>query len=68
MAAIPNLGATGRLGYVTVGVILAAAGLFGVDTPWVKLVCVILGGVILVSGLIGFCPARWLLARGSKAQ
>ncbi|HEX2712236.1 MAG TPA: hypothetical protein VHM88_08440 [Candidatus Acidoferrales bacterium] len=54
MAAIPNLGAMARVGYVLAGVALACWGVFGADATWARILCGVLGGVLIVEGIIGF--------------
>lgn len=53
MAAIPNLGAMARVGYVLAGVALAWWGLFSADAAWARILCAVLGGVLVVEGVIG---------------
>jgi hypothetical protein len=54
MAAIPNLSGQWRAGYVLAGVVLTAWGLFGAQANWAILLLLVLGGLLIVEGLIGF--------------
>ena len=54
MSVIPNLGGMWRAGYVIVGAVLAAWGLFGANAAWAIILSLALGGALIVEGLIGF--------------
>jgi len=54
MALQPNLGGIARVCYVLVGAGLAAWGLFGAETQWVRVVLPIVGAITLLEGVIGF--------------
>ncbi len=56
-----NMGKTDRIIRTIVGIILIALGLFlniGSVLPWVLIV---VGAVLLVTGILGFCPIYALL-------
>ncbi len=68
MAAQPNLAGKLRLGYTLTGLALIAWGFFMADSETSRLIAPILGGVLLIEGLIGYCPACALLGLGSRKQ
>ncbi len=68
MAALPNLSGFPRFAYVFLGLAALVWGFFGASSPTGRLVWPILGAVVLVEGLIGFCPVVALFGRGSKPK
>lgn len=66
MPAEPNLSAAARVLYVALGLSLMAWGFWGTDTAWVRLLLPLIGAVLLVEGLIGFCVACAALGLGRK--
>jgi hypothetical protein len=55
MAAQPNLSTRFRIGYVMVGLLLMAWGFFWTHKGWWHYLAPVLGGIVLVEGLIGYC-------------
>lgn len=66
MAAEPNVGGAARLLYVGVGAAAASWGLWGADQGWTQWSWLVLGGVLLVLGVIGYSPLHALLADKNK--
>jgi len=67
MVLLPNLNGKLRIIYFVAGIALAAYGLYGPDTNWVRITWMAVGGALVVFGLIGFCPILWLFGvRGSS--
>jgi Protein of unknown function (DUF2892) len=60
MAAKPNVAGMARLLYVVAGAALASWGLWGADQGWTRGVWLMLGGVVLVFGIIGYSPLHAL--------
>lgn len=56
-----NEGSTDRLVRVVIGIILLAAGLFGGLSGALAIVADVAGAVLLLTGLVGFCPLYTLL-------
>jgi len=48
---------------IVAGVAVASWGLWGADQGWTQWVCLALGGVLLVLGLIGYSPLHALVAK-----
>jgi hypothetical protein len=68
MALMPNLSGKLRVGYFLAGVIVGAWGLLGSDTPWIRITALSFGSLLVVLGVIGFCPLLWLFGvRGSSS-
>lgn len=51
-----NAGSTDRLVRAVIGIILLAAGLFGGLSGALAIVADVAGAVLLLTGLVGFCP------------
>jgi hypothetical protein len=56
-----NEGTVDRIIRVIVGIALLAFGLFGGISGWLLWVVYILGAILLVTGIAGFCPLYALL-------
>lgn len=68
MAAQSNIAGMARLLYLVGGVALASWGLWGADQGWTQWTWLVVGGVILVLGIIGYSPIHaWLGKREQKA-
>lgn len=66
MALLPNLNGKLRAAYFLAGVVVAMWGLFGAVASWARITWLACGGLVLVFGIIGFCPFLWLFGmRGS---
>jgi len=65
MAATPNVGGMGRALYVVLGAGVALYGVFGAEAAWLRLSSLVLGGLLVLEGLIGYCVLHALF--GSKA-
>jgi len=55
-----NIGGTERVFRLLIGLVLLGVGFFHVLTGILAILAYVLGGVALVTGLAGFCPA-WAL-------
>lgn len=62
----PNLAGLWRLGYISGGAALILWGFFYADPGSGRLAECILGAILLIEGLIGYCPACALLGIGGK--
>ena len=60
MGAQPNVAGMARLLYVVAGAALASWGLWGADQGWTQWTWLVLGGVVLVLGIIGYSPLHAL--------
>lgn len=56
-----NEGKTDRIIRVIVGIILLALGLFGVLGGWLMWAAYIVGAILVLTGIVGFCPLYALL-------
>ena len=63
MPAEPNVAGVARLLYLVVGAAVASWGLWGADQGWAQWSWLVLGGVLLVLGMIGYSPLHALLAK-----
>ena len=63
MPAEPNIAGVARLLYVAAGLVVASWGLWGADPGWTQWTWIILGGVSVVLGLIGYSPVHALVAK-----
>ena len=54
-----------RIGRVLVGIVLGGLGLTALDGVW-QVVALIAGGILLVTGLIGWCPIYASLRTGTR--
>ncbi len=69
MAAQPNVAGMARLLYVAAGAALASWGLWGADQGWTQWIWLVLGGVALVLGIIGYSPLHaWFGSNHQKAS
>ena len=68
MSPQPNLSGSLRLGYVIAGVVLIAWGLFYADPGSGRIFGCIVGAVVLIEGLIAYCPACAKLGLGRNKQ
>ncbi len=66
MAAEPNIGGMARLLFLLTGTAAAAWALWGADPGWTRWAWLVLGGVILTLGLIGYSPVHAMF--GSNDQ
>jgi hypothetical protein len=66
MAVQPNVAGMARLLYVVAGAAVASWGLWGADQGWTQWAWLLLGGVVLVLGIIGYSPLHSML--GTKDQ
>ena len=60
MAAQLNVAGMARLLYVVAGAALASWGLWGAEQGWTQWTWLVLGGVALVLGIIGYSPLHAL--------
>ncbi len=60
MALLPNLNAKLRAGYFVAGIAAGAWGLYGADATWSRIAWLAFGALLVVLGIIGFCPILWL--------
>lgn len=67
MAAQTNLPNVARIVYAAFGVGLIAWGFLGLDPGWGMYALTILGAIILVEGIIGYCMACAALGLGKKS-
>ena len=51
---------------VIVGLVLLALYLFGFLAGWLGIVAVVLGAILLITGIVGFCPLYALLKISTK--
>jgi len=51
-----NEGKTDRIIRVIVGIVLLALGLFGVVGGWLMWAAYIVGAILVITGIVGFCP------------
>jgi hypothetical protein len=63
-----NVGQTDRIIRVIVGIALLALGFFGNISGWLGWVLMILGAILLVTGIIGFCPIYALLKTSTNKK
>jgi hypothetical protein len=69
MTAQPNIAGMARLLYVVAGAGTVSWGLWGADQGWTQWTWIILGGIVLVLGIIGYSPLHSLFgAKGQKAS
>ncbi len=69
MALLPNLNGKLRAAYLIVGIAFACWGLYGADASWARITWLAVGGLLVVFGVIGYCPLLWLFGvRGSKEE
>jgi DUF2892 family protein len=68
MALMPNLSGKLRVIYFVLGVAIAAWGLLGSDIPWIRITALSFGSLLVVFGIIAFCPFLWMFGvRGSSS-
>ncbi len=63
MAAEPNVAGFARLLYVIAGAAIAGWALWGADPGWTQWFWLLLGGLSLVLGLIGYSPVHAFLVK-----
>lgn len=63
MAAEQNIAGMARLLHLVAGAAVVSWGLWGADQGWTQWAWLVLGGVILVFGLIGYSPLHALFAK-----
>jgi Protein of unknown function (DUF2892) len=69
MAAQPNVAGIARLLYIAAGMGMASWGLWGADQGWTRSAWLLLGGIVLVLGMIGYSPLHaWLQPRDGKTN
>jgi DUF2892 family protein len=69
MAAQPNVMGIARLLYIVAGLGVASWGLWGADQGWTQWTWLVLGGVVLVLGIIGFSPLHaWFARKDQQAS
>ncbi len=66
MAAVPNVAGMARLLYLVAGAAAASWGLWGANQGWAQWSWLVLGGILLVLGLIGYSPLHTVF--GKKNQ
>lgn len=66
MTAQTNLSGVSRFAYVVAGLVMLAWGFFYADPGFWRFAWPILGAIVLIAGLIGFCPLRAMLGIGGK--
>ena len=66
MGAQPNVAGMARLFYVVAGAALASWGLWGADKGWTQWTWLVLGGVALVLGIIGYSPLHALFGTNDQ--
>jgi hypothetical protein len=69
MAAQPNVAGMARLLYVVAGAAVACWGLWGADQGWTQWTWLVLGGVAMILGIIGYSPLHlWIGTKDQKAS
>jgi hypothetical protein len=63
MPAEPNVAGIARFLYIAAGAAIASWGLWGADPGWTQWSWLVLGGLFLVLGLIGYSPVHALVAK-----
>jgi hypothetical protein len=63
MPAEPSVTGMARLLYLVAGAAVASWGLWGADQGWTQWAWLIMGGVLLVLGLIGYSPLHVLFVK-----
>ncbi len=66
MPAQPNLTGLIRLLYIVVGLLLIAWGFFWTQRGWWHYLAPVLGGIVLIEGLIGYCVLRAIFGLGPR--
>lgn len=66
MVAEPNVAGMARLLYLVAGSATAGWGLWGADQGWSQWTWVILGGVLLVLGAIGYSPLHAFFRKSNQ--
>lgn len=56
-----NEGQTDRIIRIVLGIVLLILGIAVVATGWLEWILVIVGAILLVTGIVGFCPLYALL-------
>ena len=68
MAAQPNVAGTARISYIVAGTAIAGWGLWGAAAGWTQWFWLVLGGISIVLGIIGYSPVHAVLRKkDSKA-
>jgi len=62
MAAESNVSGMVRILYLAAGAGLASWGIWGADPGWTQWTWLVLGGLLMVLGLIGYSPLHALLS------
>ena len=69
MAAQPNVAGMARLLYIAAGIGMDGWGLWGADQGWTRSAWLLLGGIVLVLGVIGYSPLHaWLQPKDRKTN
>ncbi|HEY2646693.1 MAG TPA: YgaP-like transmembrane domain [Candidatus Acidoferrales bacterium] len=63
MAAVANISGLARMLYLVAGVGVVSWGLRGADSGWTQWAWLILGGLLMVLGAIGYSPISTLFSR-----
>lgn len=66
MPAQPNLSGLFRLVYIAVGLLFMAWGFFWTEKGWWHYLAPVLGGIVLVEGLIGYCALCAVFGIGTR--
>ena len=66
MVAEPNAGGMARLLYVVGGAAIVSWGLWGADRGLTEWIWLLLGGIALVFGIIGYSPAHALFGKNDQ--
>ncbi len=56
-----NEGRTDRIIRIVLGIILLILGIAVIATGWLEWIFVALGAILLITGIVGFCPLYALL-------
>jgi len=56
-----NEGRTDRIIRIVLGIVLLVLGIAVIATGWLEWIVVALGAILLITGIVGFCPLYTLL-------
>jgi uncharacterized membrane protein len=56
-----NEGRTDRIIRIVLGIVLLVLGIAVIATGWLEWIVVALGAILLITGIVGFCPLYALL-------
>lgn len=60
-----NVGGTERIVRLVLGVVLIALGFFGVLSGTLLIIGYVIGAIMLITGIIAYCPLNTLMGRNS---